>query len=212
MNLNQQSSGATWETHKALMQTTPPIVDCGVHYVDVMCQITDARPLRVSGMGLRLSDEIAENMYNYGQFQVVFEDGSVGCYEPGWGPMMSEVACFVTDVVSPRGAVSILSGMHPASDSVDGQGRVSALRIHRVGAPDRDIDCRGEPGHQALCDAEQAWLLRAIAEDIDLTVETGEFAVFVGPSGCAKSTLLRVIAGLEDASSGSIRIGGRDVT
>src|SRR5690606_25684876 len=31
MNLNQQSAGATWHTHKQLMQTTPPIVDCGVH-------------------------------------------------------------------------------------------------------------------------------------------------------------------------------------
>ena len=40
MNLNQQSDGPTWETHKALMQTTSPLVDCGVHYVDVMCQIT----------------------------------------------------------------------------------------------------------------------------------------------------------------------------
>ncbi len=41
------------------MQTTSPIVDCGVHYVDVMCQITDARPVEVRGMGLRLTDEIA---------------------------------------------------------------------------------------------------------------------------------------------------------
>lgn len=169
MNLNQQSSGATWEVHKALMKTTPPIVDCGVHYVDVMCQITDAKPLRVHGMGLRLSDEIAENMYNYGQFQVVFEDGSVGWYEAGWGPMMSEVAYFVKDVIAPRGAVSILSGMHPASDSVDGHTRVGSLRIHRVGAPDRDIDFPGEPGHQELCEAEQAWLLCAIVEDIDLS-------------------------------------------
>src|SRR5690606_34877950 len=56
MNLNQQSSGPTWATHKALMQTTPPIVDCGVHYVDVMCQITDAKPVEVRGMGLRLSN------------------------------------------------------------------------------------------------------------------------------------------------------------
>ena len=47
---------------------------------------------------------------------------------------------------------------------------------------------------------------------ISLTVEPGEFIVFVGPSGCGKSTLLRTIAGLDDASSGSIRIGGRDVT
>ncbi len=46
-----------------------------------------------------------------------------------------------------------------------------------------------------------------VLKDISLTVEEGEFVVFVGPSGCGKSTLLRVIAGLEDASSGTITIG-----
>jgi len=50
-----------------------------------------------------------------------------------------------------------------------------------------------------------------VLRDIDLTVEEGEFVVFVGPSGCGKSTLLRVIAGLEDATSGSVRIGGQVV-
>ncbi|MCB2133577.1 MAG: Gfo/Idh/MocA family oxidoreductase [Rhodobacteraceae bacterium] len=169
LNLNQQSTGPTWETHKSLMRTTPPIVDCGVHYVDVMCQITDARPVRVHGMGLRLSDEIAEDMYNYGQFQVVFEDGSVGWYEAGWGPMMSEVAYFVKDVISPGGSVSILSGMHPESDSVEGHTRVGSLRIHRAGGEDTDVAFPDEPGHQALCDAEQDFMLRAIAGDIDLT-------------------------------------------
>ena len=78
LNLNQQSSGVTWETHKQLMQTTSPLVDCGVHYVDVMCQITDAKPVEVRGMGLRLSNEIAADMYNYGHFQVLFDDGSLG--------------------------------------------------------------------------------------------------------------------------------------
>jgi ABC-type sugar transport system ATPase subunit len=47
---------------------------------------------------------------------------------------------------------------------------------------------------------------------VDFTVPDGEFVVLVGPSGCGKSTLLRSIAGLEDVSSGAIRIGGRDVT
>lgn len=50
-----------------------------------------------------------------------------------------------------------------------------------------------------------------VLHDIDLTVEKGEFVVFVGPSGCGKSTLLRVIAGLEDATSGTVQIGGRTV-
>ena len=48
--------------------------------------------------------------------------------------------------------------------------------------------------------------------DINLTIEDGEFVVFVGPSGCGKSTLLRTLAGLEGADSGHISIDGRDVT
>jgi lactose/L-arabinose transport system ATP-binding protein len=51
-----------------------------------------------------------------------------------------------------------------------------------------------------------------VIHGVDLTVAEGEFCVFVGPSGCGKSTLLRMIAGLEATSSGTIRIGARDVT
>ena len=47
---------------------------------------------------------------------------------------------------------------------------------------------------------------------LDLTIEDGEFVVFVGPSGCGKSTLLRLIAGLEDVTSGEIRIDGSPAT
>ncbi|RDD65132.1 gfo/Idh/MocA family oxidoreductase [Thalassococcus profundi] len=168
LNLNQQSTGATWETHKQLMQTTSPLVDCGVHYVDVMCQITDATPVRVNGMGLRLSDEIPAEMYNYGQFQVTFDDGSVGWYEAGWGPMMSETAFFVKDVVSPNGAVSITDGNKGNSDDVDGHTRVGGLLVHRPGR-DTIIELPDEPGHQQLCDAEQAWILDAISTDADLS-------------------------------------------
>ena len=47
---------------------------------------------------------------------------------------------------------------------------------------------------------------------LDLTIDDGEFVVFVGPSGCGKSTLLRLIAGLEDITSGQIRIDREDAT
>ena len=169
LNLNQQSSGPTWDVNKALMRTTPPIVDCGVHYVDVMCQITDARPVEVRGMGLRLSDEIAPDMYNYGHFQVMFADGSLGWYEAGWGPMMSDTAFFVKDVVSPNGAVSIRMSENARSDDIDTHTQTSKLRLHRVGQPDQDLSMTGEPGHQELCNAEARFMARAIAEGIDLT-------------------------------------------
>ncbi|MET3662195.1 Gfo/Idh/MocA family protein [Aquamicrobium ahrensii] len=177
MNLNQQSSGATWETHKQLMKTTSPIVDCGVHYLDVMCQITDAEPVEVRGMGVRLSGEIDPSMYNYGHLQVLFEDGSVGWYEAGWGPMISETAFFVKDVISPNGCVSIVMAENAKSDDIDTHTKTSTIRLHSAttGAEgqfvkeDRLLSMEGEPGHQDLCDLEQAFVLKAIREDIDLT-------------------------------------------
>ncbi len=176
MNLNQQSSGHAWQTHKQLMRTTSPIVDCGVHYLDVMCQITDAKPMEVRGMGLRLSDEIAPDMYNYGHLQVLFDDGSVGWYEAGWGPMMSETAFFVKDVISPNGSVSIVMDESAKSDDIDAHTKTNVIRVHRAAtnedgrfaAPDHNLSMTGEPDHQGLCDREQAFVLKAIREDLDL--------------------------------------------
>ncbi len=51
----------------------------------------------------------------------------------------------------------------------------------------------------------------AAVNDINVTIEDGEFVVFVGPSGCGKTTTLRMIAGFEDPTSGEIRIDGRVV-
>jgi predicted dehydrogenase len=177
MNLNQQSSGSSWVTHKQLMKTTSPIVDCGVHYIDVMCQITDAKPIEVRGMGLRLTGEIDPAMYNYGHLQVLFDDGSVGWYEAGWGPMISETAFFVKDVISPNGCVSIVMDEGAKSDDIDTHTKTSRIRLHHAATgkdgkfaePDAMLSMQGEPGHQALCDREQAFLLKAVREDVDLT-------------------------------------------
>jgi predicted dehydrogenase len=177
LNLNQQSSGASWATHKQLMQTTSPIVDCGVHYVDVMCQITDAKPVEVRGMGVRLSDEIAPDMYNYGALQVLFADGSTGWYEAAWGPMVSETAFFVKDVMSPRGSVSIVMEPGAKSDDLDTHTRTDRILVHHaeLGASggfaqaDEIIPMQGEPGHDALCAREQDYVFGAITEDYDLT-------------------------------------------
>ncbi len=176
MNLNQQSSGSAWEIHKRLMESTSPIVDCGVHYIDVMLQITDAEPLLVSGMGVRLSDEIARDQVNYGHLQLRFADGSVGWYEAGWGPMMSETAFFVKDVMSPNGSVSIVMDEGAKSADVDTHTKTAKIRLHKAaldasGAfvePDRTISMAGEPGHQELCNREALFVLEAIRGDLDL--------------------------------------------
>ncbi len=183
MNLNQQSSGAQWDVHKNLMNSISPIVDCGVHYVDVMCQVTGAKPKRVHAIGVRLTDEIKPDMYNYGQLQVTFDDGSVGWYEAGWGPMMSETAFFVKDMIGPRGSVSIaMDEARTESSDVDSHTKTAALRIHHGGLKadgtfarrDDIVRMDDEPGHQDLCNREQAVFLDAIRNDRDMTSHVEE--------------------------------------
>jgi predicted dehydrogenase len=178
MNLNQQSKGSEWEVHKKLMNSMSPIVDCGVHYVDVMCQMTNSRPVRVSAIGARLTDEVAPSMYNYGQLQVTFADGSVGWYEAGWGPMMSETAYFVKDVIGPLGCVSIGDQKSGTSSAdVNAHTKTNCL-VHHFAERDSNgqfvkkdalVDTKDEPDHQELCNREQAYFLKAINENLDLS-------------------------------------------
>jgi predicted dehydrogenase len=178
MNLNQQSSGSQWQVHKQLMNSISPIVDCGVHYVDVMCQVTGAKPLRVHAIGARLTDEVHQGMYNYGHLHVTFDDGSVGWYEAGWGPMMSETAFFVKDMIGPKGCVSIaMDEAKTDSADVDAHTKTSALRVHFAGLkpdgtfakPDEIIRMDDEPVHQELCNREQLVFLDAIQNDRDMS-------------------------------------------
>jgi predicted dehydrogenase len=179
MNLNQQSAGEAWGTHKQLLRTTSPIVDCGVHYVDVMCRMTGARPTRVNGIGARLADDITPGQINYGHLQVTFDDGSVGWYEAGWGPMMSETAFFVKDVIGPKGSVSVVARRATRSGrsaDIESHTNVEALRIHfatlgpdgSFARGDEVVSVDDEPDHDELCRREQSVFLEAIRGGIDL--------------------------------------------
>jgi predicted dehydrogenase len=180
MNLNQQSHGYMWDVHRNLMKSLSPIVDCGVHYIDVMCQMVRSKPVAVTAIGARLSDDVPVGNYNYGQLQIRFEDGSVGWYEAGWGPMISETAFFVKDVIGPKGCVSIVAkdaGGKGKSDSVESHTKTESLKWHHADINDNNeftkadewIDLTDEPDHQELCNREQSFFLKAILEDMDLT-------------------------------------------
>lgn len=180
MNLNQQSDGEQWKVHRNLMKSLSPIVDCGVHYIDVMCQMARSKPTQVSAIGARLTEDIPEGNYNYGQLQIRFDDGSVGWYEAGWGPMMSQTAFFVKDVVGPKGAVSVVAKDATGegkSDSIEAHTKTESLRVHhstldaagKFAKEDTWIDLKDEPDHQELCNRQQLFFYRSIMEDIDLT-------------------------------------------
>ena len=185
MNLNQQSHGPKWTVHRNLMKSLSPIVDCAVHYIDVMCQMTRSRPVQVSAIGARLTDDIPDWNYNYGQLQIRFEDGSVGWYEAGWGPMVSDNAFFIKDVFGPKGAVSIVAKQASRagnSDDIDSHTKTESIKVHHADiGPDDEflksddwINLSDEPDHQELCNREQRYFLKAILEDLDLTDPTAD--------------------------------------
>jgi len=185
MNLNQQSQGAEWEVHRNLLKSLSPIVDCGVHYIDVMCQMTRSKPILVSAIGARLAEDIPQGNYNYGQLQIRFEDGSVGWYEAGWGPMISETAHFIKDVFGPKGSVSIIAkaaSSEGKSSSIASHTKTEAIKVHyadldehqQFSKSDLWIDLHDEPDHQELCNREQLYFLKAINENLDLTESTAD--------------------------------------
>jgi len=179
MNLNQQSHGYMWNVHKNLMKSASPIVDCGVHYVDVMCQMTQSKPVSVHAIGAHLSDEIAPSQYNYGQLQVRFADGSVGWYEAGWGPMASQKAFFIKDVWGPKGSVTIDAQNASAdgkSSDVDSHTKTEQIRYHHAEQnaaaefvrPDEWFKTDDEPTHDGLCRKEQEFFYDAIVSGKDI--------------------------------------------
>jgi ABC-type nitrate/sulfonate/bicarbonate transport system, ATPase component len=80
-----------------------------------------------------------------------------------------------------------------------GEGETKASHIRVAGV---DKQYSGEPGQSPV---------RAL-EDVSFEVEPGEFVCIVGPSGCGKTTLFRIIAGLEEPTSGAVYLDGEAVT
>ena len=140
------------------------------------CQITRAAPTTVHAVGARLTDDMPTGMYNYGHFEVTFADGSVGWYEAGWGPMMSETAFFVKDVIGPKGSVSMVMAESAGSSDMATHTRTNQILFTRRSLPPTARSPTPtsasppptSPSHDDLCEREQRFLLKAIDEDIDL--------------------------------------------
>src|SRR5262249_43664596 len=120
--------------------------------------------------------------YNYGHLHVEFDDGSVGWYEAGWGPMMSEVAFFVKDVVGPKGSASIVmaeqgkgtgeGASDTTSASIDTHTKTNAIRLHHAKLNKDNSLAKADELFRMddeLCRREQLFLLNAIRKDRDLS-------------------------------------------
>lgn len=85
VRMTQNHHVLKWDKYKALLTDTSPIVDCGVHYIDILKWYTNAKVVSVNGISQTLDEETPQNTYNYGLITVKMSDGTVAFYEAGWG-------------------------------------------------------------------------------------------------------------------------------
>lgn len=101
-----------------LISETSPIIDCGVHYIDIMQWFTGEKITDISGIGARLDNDVPIDKYNYGIITVKLSGGSIGYYEAGWANALS--ASDVKEFAGPRGRIKIVYAKDRTSNSEEG--------------------------------------------------------------------------------------------
>lgn len=95
-----------WKKYLSLIEETSPIVDCGVHYMDVMRWFSGAEITDINAVGLRTEPDVTEGKYNYGIVTVRLSDGSIGYYEAGWGNTVSSDN--LKEFIGPKGRIRLV--------------------------------------------------------------------------------------------------------
>ncbi len=118
MRMTQNHHTMDWSKYLKLIEDTSPIIDCGVHYLDVMQWVTGAKIKEVGGIGLKTEADVPDGKYNYGLMTVTLDDGSKGFYEAGWGNTMSSDN--LKEFVGPKGRIKITYQMFRSENVEEG--------------------------------------------------------------------------------------------
>ena len=84
----QNHNAVNWERYRHLLSFCPPLVDCGVHYIDVAQWFTGSKIVQVSGISTNIDGDVPDGSYNYSMMNAVLADGTVFNYESGWSRNM----------------------------------------------------------------------------------------------------------------------------
>ncbi len=118
MRMSQNHHTMDWNRYRRLIEETSPIVDCGVHYLDVMQWFTGAKVTSISGIGMRTEEDLPEGKNNYEMINVKLSDGSVGFYEAGWTKTISSNN--MKEFVGPKGSIRLIFAKDRMSHQEEG--------------------------------------------------------------------------------------------
>lgn len=116
MRMVQNHHAMNWPRYKKLLENCPPIVDCGVHYLDVMQWFSGSKIVQVSGISTRLDGDAPRD--NYGMIHARMANGCVAYYESGWGQNLS--AQNIKEFVGDKGRITLTLQYNRAADQEEG--------------------------------------------------------------------------------------------
>lgn len=118
MRMVQNHHCKDWARYRNLLRDCSPIVDCGVHYMDVMQWFTGSKIADVDGFGTVIDEDLPEGEYNYGIVSVRLENDAAGYYEAGWSKTLA--SSNVKEFVGDKGRLSVTLGGFRSSNVEEG--------------------------------------------------------------------------------------------
>lgn len=159
MRMAQNHHTMNWQRYLELIRETSPIIDCGVHYIDVMQWFTGEKITRVNGIGQRTEPDVPKDKYNYGLITVRLSGGSVGYYEAGWSNTMSSDN--LKEFVGPRGSIKIIYRKDRQTHQEEGD------LIEYYKYPEKTYEMINIEGKRKPTDSQFDYLVRMIEEGIE---------------------------------------------
>ena len=147
MRMTQNHHTMDWGKYLKLIEDTSPIIDCGVHYLDVMQWVTDAEITEVGGIGLKTEADVPDGKYNYGLMTVALSDGSKGFYEAGWGNTVSSDN--LKEFVGPKGRIKLTYQMF-RSENVEEGDLIEYYKYPEKSYEQINIRCNRKPTGEQL--------------------------------------------------------------
>ncbi len=156
MRMAQNHHTMNRSRYLSLMSETSPIIDCGVHYMDVMQWFTQEKITEISGIGARVDDDVPAHTYGYGLVTVKLSGGSIGYYEAGWTNTIS--ANNTKEFVGPKGRIILTYEKDRTANSEEGD----LIELYRY--PEKTYETINIPGDRKPCDVQFDYLIKMIEQ------------------------------------------------
>lgn len=158
MRINQNHHTEDWGRFLKLIEETSPIIDCGVHYVDVMRWFSQAEVVSVYATGARTEYDVPQGKYNYGMMNVRLSDGSVAYYEAGWSNSVATDKA--KEFVGPKGRIRIIYETDRHTDREEG----NLIEYYKY--PQREYELINVPYDAKPTAVQLEYLVKMIEENV----------------------------------------------